>query len=110
MEKFNSKEVNARLKKIEESRLREMSQVDKLLYKKKVDEISDLHSIQEDSDDEVFTKKEEVSSNLLESILRVFLLRETSKVAVQVEKVNYFLLMCLHRRRYKKVYKKVSKI
>lgn len=57
---FNSKEVAVRLKRIEENRLKEMSQVERLFGKKKADEISDLHSIKEDSDDEVFTKKEEV--------------------------------------------------
>lgn len=41
----NSKEIEARLRKIEENRLKEMSLVDKLFSKNKVDEISDLHSI-----------------------------------------------------------------
>ena len=41
----NSKEIEARLRKIEENRLKEMSLVEKLFSKNKVDEISDLHSI-----------------------------------------------------------------
>ena len=41
----NSKEIEARLRKIEENRLKEMNLVDKLFPKNKVEEISDLHSI-----------------------------------------------------------------
>ena len=52
----NSKEIQARLQKIEENRLKEMSLVDRLFIKNKVEEISDLHSIKEDSDDEEYNK------------------------------------------------------
>lgn len=61
----NSKEIEARLRQIEANRIKEMSLVDRLFIKNKVDEISDLHSIQEDSDDEVYTTQNEVQKNLL---------------------------------------------
>lgn len=41
----NSKEIEARLRKIEENRLNEMSLVNRLFPKSKVEEISDLNSI-----------------------------------------------------------------
>jgi hypothetical protein len=41
----NSKEIEARLRKIEENRQKEISLVERLFIKNKVDEISDLHSI-----------------------------------------------------------------
>jgi len=52
----NSKEIQARLQKIEENRLKEMSLVDRLFPKNKVDEVSDLQSIKENSDDEEYIK------------------------------------------------------
>lgn len=85
---FNSKEVAVRLKRIEENRLKEMSQVERLFGKKKADEISDLHSINEDSDDEVFTKKEEVQQNLLQGLLKDILYRESKKMTSSILTVH----------------------
>jgi hypothetical protein len=66
----NSKEIEARLRKIEENRLKEINLVDKLFPKNKVEEISDLHSIQEDSDDEEYTKQSDVQTSLLTNFLK----------------------------------------
>ena len=100
----NSKEIQARLQKIEENRLREMQLVDRLFIKNKVDEISDLHSIKEDSDDEEYTKQTDVQDSLLASFLKQFFERETEKIALSATKVGFFMLMCLHKRRYLKKY------
>ncbi len=106
----NSKEIQARLQKIEENRLKEMSLVDRLFIKNKVEEISDLHSIKEDSDDEEYNKQSDVQNSLLANFLKQFLQRETDKVALSVSKVGFFMLMCIQRRRYFKTCKSIRMI
>lgn len=106
----NSKEIEARLRKIEENRLNEMSLVNRLFPKSKVEEISDLNSIQEDSDDEEYTKQSEVQNSLLTNFLKQFLERETEKISLSVTKVGFFMLMCVHRKRYLKTYRSICKI
>ena len=106
----NSKEIQARLQKIEENRLKEMSLVDRLFTKNKVDEISDLHSIKEDSDDEEYIKQGDVQQSMLANFLKQFLQRETDTVALSVTKVGFFMIMCLQRRRYLKTYQSIRMI
>ena len=47
---------------------------------------------------------------MLNNFLKVFLAKETEKIALQTTKVSFFLLMCVFRKRYLKIYQKVCRI
>ena len=74
--------------------------VDRLLKKKEVEEISDLHSIAEEEDEQQFTSKSAVVNHMQTSIFENFLKKEIKRIANSIQKVNSFVKMWINRRRY----------
>ena len=74
--------------------------VDRLLKKKEVEEISDLHSIAEEEDEQQFTSKSAVVNHMQTSIFENFLKKEIKRIANSIQKVNSFVKMWINRRQY----------
>ena len=74
--------------------------VDRLLKKKEVEEISDLHSIAEEEDEQQFTSKSAVVNHMQASVIDNFLKKEIKRIANSIQKVNSFVKMWINRRRY----------
>ena len=74
--------------------------VDRLLKKKEVEEISDLHSIAEEEDEQQFTSKSAVVNHMQTSVIDNFLKKEIKRIANSIQKVNSFVKMWINRRRY----------
>ena len=74
--------------------------VDRLLKKKEVEEISDLHSIAEEEDEQQFTSKSAVVNHMQTSVIKNFLKKEIKRIANSIQKVNSFVKMWINRRRY----------
>ena len=74
--------------------------VDRLLKKKEVEEISDLHSIAEEEDEQQFTSKSAVVNHMQTSVVENFLKKEIKRIANSIQKVNSFVKMWINRRRY----------
>lgn len=65
--------------------------VDRLLKKKEVEEISDLHSIAEEEDEQYFTTKPAVVTHLQTSFVENFLKKELKRIADSIILVNSFV-------------------
>ena len=82
---------------------RAMTAVDRMLYSGEKDkEVSDLHTVDENADDEPLESKQEVRDFVLTEIMQEFLQKETFKIARSQVKVFNFVRMCLWRMRFKK--------
>ena len=55
--------------------------VDRLLKKKEVEEISDLHSSAEEEDEQQFTSKSAVVNHMQTSVIENFLKKEIKRIA-----------------------------
>lgn len=102
--------VQARLRKLEEGALQALNAVNKLLKgREDQDAISDLHTVNEEDDEEFETKKE-VGDFVFSDILGGLLHKEVRHMAWSVLKVKTWLLMCVHRTRFLKKKECVRKI
>ena len=89
------------LRKMDIESQKAMSAVDRLLgVNNVVDEISDLHTVNEESDDEPLTSKQETRDYVLQELLANFVIAETNKIAKATVKVSNFLLTCVMRKRF----------
>ena len=80
-----------------------MTAVDKLLYGDDQNkEVSDLHTVDENADDEPIETKEEARNFVLEEIMHELFMKETFKIAKSQIKVHNFLKMCIWRIRFRK--------
>lgn len=101
--------VQAKLKKLEEGALQALNAVNKLLGVREQDEISDLHTVNEEDDEEFETKKE-VKDFVFSDIMVDLLYKEVRHMAWSVLKVKTWLLTCLIRARFLKKKECVIKI
>ena len=70
------------LQKMEMQTQKAMTAVDKMLYSGEKDkEVSDLHTVDENADDEPLETKQEVRDFVLAEIMQEFLEKETFKIA-----------------------------
>jgi len=81
-----------------------MTALDKCLYgdDKETDNVSDLHTVDENEEDECITTKADADNYVFLEILSELLMSETEKIASGVRKVDSFCHMWLWRTRFLK--------
>lgn len=78
-----------------------MTAVDKLIYgDKEADNVSDLHTVDENEEEETVTTKAEAENVVFLEIMSEFLLTECTQIGTGVRKVDAFCHMWLWRRRF----------
>jgi hypothetical protein len=100
------------LQKMEAETIKAMTAVDRLMKKEKTDSISDLHTVDEDQEDEQneISSKQEAREYVESEVLGDLLMKEIGKMAQGSVKVHWFMLMCVHRRRFKRKQAAITKI